>query len=73
MTDLLSALCLVAVLEGLFLFATPGGWKRAAEKLHAMPDRLLALEFPVGETMRAQLSPHLRFRVGGCVAHLFCE
>jgi uncharacterized protein YjeT (DUF2065 family) len=41
MTDLLSALCLVAVLEGLFLFATPGGWKRAAEKLHAMPDRSL--------------------------------
>ncbi|WP_166206432.1 DUF2065 domain-containing protein [Cognatiluteimonas telluris] len=41
MTDLWSALCLVAVLEGLFLFATPGAWKRAAEKLHAMPDRSL--------------------------------
>jgi len=41
MTDLWSALCLVAVLEGLFLFAAPGGWKRAAEKLHAMPDRSL--------------------------------
>jgi len=38
MADLWSALCLVAVLEGLFLFVTPGGWKRAAEKLHAMPD-----------------------------------
>ena len=36
MADLWSALCLVAVLEGLFLFAAPGGWKRAAEKLHAM-------------------------------------
>jgi uncharacterized protein YjeT (DUF2065 family) len=41
MSDLWSALCLVAVLEGLFLFATPGGWKRAAEKLQAMPDRSL--------------------------------
>jgi uncharacterized protein len=41
MSQLWSALCLVAVLEGLFLFAAPGGWKRAAEKLHAMPDRSL--------------------------------
>jgi uncharacterized protein YjeT (DUF2065 family) len=41
MRDLLSALCLVGVLEGLFLFAAPGGWKRAAEKLHSMPDRSL--------------------------------
>ena len=38
MADLWSALCLVAVLDGLFLFAAPGGWKRAAEKLHAMSD-----------------------------------
>jgi uncharacterized protein YjeT (DUF2065 family) len=41
MQELLSALCLVAVLEGLFLFAAPGGWKRAAEQLHAMSDRRL--------------------------------
>lgn len=41
MAELLSALCLVAVLEGLFLFAAPRGWKRAAEQLHAMPDRHL--------------------------------
>jgi hypothetical protein len=41
MHDFLSALCLVAVLEGLFLFAAPGGWKRAAEQLHAMPDQRL--------------------------------
>jgi uncharacterized protein YjeT (DUF2065 family) len=41
MHDLLSALCLVAVLEGLFLFVAPGGWKRAAEQLHGMPDRRL--------------------------------
>ena len=29
---------LVAVLEGLVLFASPGGWKRAAEQLQQMPD-----------------------------------
>jgi uncharacterized protein YjeT (DUF2065 family) len=39
MSDLWSALCLVAVLEGLFLFAAPAAWKRAAEQLHALPDR----------------------------------
>ncbi|MEO7259267.1 MAG: DUF2065 family protein [Luteimonas sp.] len=41
MHDLWSALCLVAVLEGLFLFAAPGGWKRAAEQLQAIPDNQL--------------------------------
>ena len=35
--ELLSALCLVAVLEGLLLFVAPRGWKRAAEQLHALP------------------------------------
>ena len=30
MTDLWSALCLVAVLEGLLLFAMPDAWRRAA-------------------------------------------
>lgn len=39
--ELLSALCLVAVIEGLFLFAAPDGWRRAAEQLHAMPNRKL--------------------------------
>lgn len=39
--ELLSAVCLVVVLEGLFLFVAPRGWKRAAEQLHAMPDRRL--------------------------------
>ena len=38
MGDLWGALCLVAVLEGLFLFAAPGAWKRAAEQLQQMPD-----------------------------------
>ena len=38
MADLWAALCLVAVLEGLVLFAAPGGWQRAAEQLQQMPD-----------------------------------
>lgn len=39
--ELLSAVCLVVVLEGLFLFVAPAAWKRAAEQLHALPDRQL--------------------------------
>ena len=39
--ELLSALCLVAVLEGLFLFLTPDGWKRTAERLYALGTRQL--------------------------------
>ena len=38
MSDLWAALCLVAVIEGLFLFASPGARKRAAEQLQALPD-----------------------------------
>ena len=38
MSDLWAALCLVAVIEGLFLVAAPGGWKRAAEQLQNLPD-----------------------------------
>jgi uncharacterized protein YjeT (DUF2065 family) len=41
--ELLSALCLVAVLEGLLLFAAPGGWKRAVEQLQMMPNRQLRI------------------------------
>ena len=37
MKDLLSALCLVAVLEGLFLFATPMAWKRMASQMLELP------------------------------------
>jgi uncharacterized protein YjeT (DUF2065 family) len=33
MKDLFSALCLVAVFEGLFLFVAPRAWKRMAEQL----------------------------------------
>lgn len=38
MSEFWSALCLVAILEGLFLFAAPGAWKRAAGQLQAQPD-----------------------------------
>lgn len=41
MNELLSALCLVAILEGLFLFAMPGAWKRAMERMQAMDERQL--------------------------------
>ena len=36
--ELLSALCLVAVIEGLFLFVAPRGWRQAVEQLHQLPD-----------------------------------
>ena len=39
--DLLSALCLVLVLEGLLLLGAPGAWKRLAEQLQAMPEQSL--------------------------------
>ncbi|HEY4581818.1 MAG TPA: DUF2065 domain-containing protein [Lysobacter sp.] len=39
--ELLSAVCMVAVLEGLFLFLTPDGWKRTAERLYAFDSRQL--------------------------------
>ncbi|MGY0611243.1 MULTISPECIES: DUF2065 domain-containing protein [unclassified Luteimonas] len=38
MSDLWAALCLVAVLEGLLLFAAPGAWKRAMAQMLATPD-----------------------------------
>lgn len=37
MSDLWAALALVAVLEGLVLFAFPGLWRRTAEQLLATP------------------------------------
>jgi uncharacterized protein len=43
MTDLWAALCLVAVIEGLFLFVAPRGWKRAAEQMLVLPDRQVRL------------------------------
>ena len=41
MTDLLAALCLVLVLEGLLLFVAPETWKRAAEQLLQLDQRVL--------------------------------
>jgi uncharacterized protein len=41
MSDLWAALCLVAVLEGLVLFAFPDAWKRMAEQMLAMQGRQL--------------------------------
>lgn len=43
MTELWSALCLIAVLEGLWLFAAPAAWKRAMSEMLAMPDRQLRI------------------------------
>jgi uncharacterized protein YjeT (DUF2065 family) len=40
-TDLLASLCLVLVIEGLFLFVAPGAWKHMAAQLGAAPDRAL--------------------------------
>jgi len=37
MNDLWAALALVAVLEGLVLFAFPGVWRRAAQQMLTMP------------------------------------
>jgi uncharacterized protein len=36
-----SALCLVLVLEGLFLFAMPDVWKRMAEQMRQLDSRQL--------------------------------
>jgi hypothetical protein len=38
MHELASALCLVAVLEGLFLFAAPDAWKRMAAQMLELSD-----------------------------------
>ena len=41
MPDLWAALCLVAVLEGLVLFAFPEAFKRMAEQMQSMEPRQL--------------------------------
>ena len=43
MSDLWAALCLVAVLEGLVLFAFPDAWKRMADQMQAMQSRQLRI------------------------------
>jgi uncharacterized protein YjeT (DUF2065 family) len=42
-SELAAALCLVLVLEGLFLFASPNAWKRMAEQLQQTETRTLRL------------------------------
>jgi uncharacterized protein YjeT (DUF2065 family) len=39
--ELAAALCLVLVIEGLFLFVAPGAWKRMAEQLQQVDSRTL--------------------------------
>ena len=41
--DLLAALCLMAVLEGLLLFALPAAWKRTMAELLQLPDARLRI------------------------------
>jgi uncharacterized protein YjeT (DUF2065 family) len=41
--DLLAALCLMAVLEGLLLFALPAAWKRTVAELIQLPDGRLRI------------------------------
>lgn len=43
MRDLGAALCLVAVIEGLFLFVAPGAWKRMADFLRQIDERQLRI------------------------------
>ena len=38
-----AALCLVLVIEGLFLFASPNLWKRMAEQLQQIDERTLRM------------------------------
>ncbi|MEA5123234.1 DUF2065 domain-containing protein [Xanthomonas floridensis] len=37
MHDLLTALCLIVVIEGLLLFAAPRQWKHMVEQLFSLP------------------------------------
>jgi uncharacterized protein YjeT (DUF2065 family) len=48
MGDLLAALCLVLLLEGLLLFAAPATWKRVIADLGTQPDATLRA---IGGTM----------------------
>jgi uncharacterized protein YjeT (DUF2065 family) len=41
--NLAAALCLVLVIEGLFLFASPALWKRMAEQLQQIDERTLRM------------------------------
>ncbi|MGB0135279.1 DUF2065 domain-containing protein [Dokdonella sp.] len=41
--ELIAALCLVLVIEGLILFAAPGAWKRMALRLQEIDERTLRI------------------------------
>ncbi len=43
MTDLYAALCLVLVIEGLFLFAVPHAWQRMARQATELEPRVLRI------------------------------
>ena len=43
MATLAAALCLVLVIEGLFLFAAPRMWKRMAEQLQQIDEKTLRM------------------------------
>jgi uncharacterized protein len=43
MHDLLAALCLVLVLEGLLLFAAPQAWKQIVEQMRELEPRQLRI------------------------------
>lgn len=41
--DLSAALCLMLIIEGLFLLAAPGMWQRMAEQLRKLDERSLRM------------------------------
>jgi uncharacterized protein YjeT (DUF2065 family) len=43
MHELLAALCLVLVIEGLFLFAAPRAWQRIVEQMRELEPRQLRI------------------------------
>jgi uncharacterized protein len=43
MHELLAALCLVLVIEGLFLFAAPRAWQRIVEQMRDLAPRQLRI------------------------------
>lgn len=43
MSELAAALCLVLVIEGLFLFAAPHAWKRMAEQMQQIDPRSMRM------------------------------
>ena len=43
MHELLAAMCLVLVIEGLFLFAAPSAWQRIVEQMRELEPRQLRI------------------------------